>query len=193
MDTKQRLITVSYSDIHKNALEQFCNSCKEQGYRNNESFTAMKLEWCLEQGGQFFLTYINDTIVSVSGCHPLPEVGNNAYRILFRGAALKEYQNYPRVLSKHLMTGIPFYTHIPLANEWCNSSQLVITTNWNNSGITSMNKSHNVLGLLARQGIVNCLIKKMNLFYTEQTVWQLNMENYLAARNKFKQRNNLDD
>ena len=38
-------------------------------------------------------------------------------------------------------------------------------------------------------GLVDCLIEKVNLFYTEQTVWKLNVDKYLDAREKFKQRN----
>jgi hypothetical protein len=196
VETKKRLTTVLYSNSHKLSLEKFCRSCQEQGYKNNQSLDAIKLEWCLDQGGQFFLTYIDDIVVSVSGCHPLPEIGKDVYRILFRGATLRQYQNHLGVMSKTHMTSIPFYTHIPLAAEWVNSmnnKRLVITTNWNNPNIVSMNKSHNVLGLLAKQGIVSCLTEKINLFYTEQTAWQLNIDRYTTARNQFKQRNGLDD
>jgi hypothetical protein len=90
------------------------------------------------------------------------------------------------------MTSIPFYEHIPLALTWANekASTFAITTNWANpDGIESMSRSHSVLGLLARQGIVDCLIEKVNLFYTEQTVWKLNVGKYFDAREKFKQRN----
>lgn len=194
MDTKKRLTTVLYSNIHRPALEKFCKSCQEQGYKNNQSLDAIKLEWCLDHGGQFFLTYLDDVIISISGCHPLPEVGTDVYRILFRGATLEQYQNHLGITSKTHMTSIPFYTHIPLAIDWVKrNKRLVITTNWNNPTIVSMNKSHRVLGLLAKQGIVDCLIEKTELFYTEQTVWQLNTDRYLEARHQFKQRNNLDD
>lgn len=196
MGIKKKLTTVLYSDIHKPSLEKFCKLCQEQGYKNNQSLDAIKLEWCLDQGGQFFLTYIDDIIVSISGCHPLPEISKDTYRILFRGATLHQYQNHLGIMSKTHMTSIPFYTHIPLAINWTNllgNKQLVITTNWDNSNVVSMNKSHKVLGLLAKQGIVDCLIEKTELFYTEQTVWQLNKDRYTEVRNQFKQRNNIDD
>lgn len=196
MDSKKRLTTVSYSSDHAEALEQFCNQCQTQGYKNNQSVDSMRLDWCADQGGQFFLTYIDNIVVSVSGCHPLPELGEDVYRVLFRGATLQAYQNYLGVVSKTHMTSIPFYAHIPLALDWIDTGiykKIVITTNWNNPDIESMSKSHAVLGLLARQGIVDCLVNKVNLFYTDQTVWQLNVDRYFQVRNQFKQRHKLHD
>jgi hypothetical protein len=192
MESKKRLTTVLFSDEHIDDLDFFCSSCDLHGYKNNNSFDAMRLDWCLEKGGQFFLTYHAGIIISVSGCHPLPEIGPNTYRILFRGATLKNYQNLLGILSKTHMTSIPFYEHIPLALDWAKdkASNFVITTNWSNpNGIESMSRSHSVLGLLARQGIVDCMVEKVNLFYTDQTVWKLNVEKYFDAREKFKQRN----
>jgi hypothetical protein len=196
MEPKKRLITVPYSSEHLSALEIFCELCERTDYKNNDTVSSMRLEWCLKLGGQFFLTYYDGKIISVSGCHPLPEVGPDVYRILFRGATLKEYQNLLGIMSKTHMTSIPFYSHIPLALEWAKdkASTFVVTTNWSNpNGIKSMSKSHNVLGLLARQNIVSCLIEKVNLFYTDQTVWKLNIDTYFTAREQFKQRNNLND
>ena len=47
----------------------------------------MKYEWCKEQG-EYFCAIVDDEIVAVAGCHPLPEVGPNAWRIMFRGCEL---------------------------------------------------------------------------------------------------------
>lgn len=196
MESKKRLTTVPFSPERLSDLEKFCKSCDQTGYTNNNTISSMRLDWCLKNDGQFFLTYCDGIIISVSGCHPLPEVGPNVYRILFRGATLKDYQNLFGVLSKTHMTSIPFYEHIPLALEWAKDKALtfVITTNWANpDGIESMSRSHSVLGLLARQGIVDCLIEKMKLFYTDQTVWKLNIDSYFNAREQFKQRHNLND
>lgn len=192
MESKKRLTTVLFTEDLIDDLAVFCRSCDLHGYKNNNSFDSMRLTWCLETGGQFFLTYCDGIVISVSGCHPLPEVGPDVYRILFRGATLQKYQNLLGILSKTHMTSIPFYEHIPLALTWANekASTFAITTNWANpDGIESMSRSHSVLGLLARQGIVDCLIEKVNLFYTEQTVWKLNVGKYFDAREKFKQRN----
>jgi hypothetical protein len=189
------LSTIEYTDSNRHDLILFCESCRQSGYKNNETLSAIRLEECLSQGGQFFLTYLDDTLISISGCHPLPQVGPQVFRVLFRGVVLKEYQNLFGLVSKTHMTSIPFYYHLPLQLEWARSKgykDICITTNWNNpDGITSMNHSHKVLQLLERQGIVESLIDKIHLFHTDQTVWRVNIENYFIARNKFKERNEL--
>lgn len=190
MATKERVITVSYSSEHQNSLKEFCRKAEQQGFKNNQSLEAMRLDWCLDNGGQFFLTYIDDQLASVSGCHPLPEVGDY-YRVLFRGVTLVEYQNYYKVPSKTHMGSIPFYDHLPLEIAWA-KKEVVVTTNWNNpDGIASMSHSHRVFKLLEKQGLVDCVCEKINLFNTDQSVWKINQEQYFKARQGYKERNGL--
>jgi hypothetical protein len=193
MEINKRLTTVGYTERHLGFVEEFCKECRSAGYKNNESIEAMKLEWCLSLDGQFFLTYLNDRIISLSGCHPLKEVGENVYRILFRGATLPEYQNLHGTLSKTHMNSIPFYYHIPRQINWATIAgytTYAVTTNHNNKdGIESMNKSHRVFNLLEKQNIVTCLHKNLWLFNNQQSVWSLNVDNYFISRNNFKERN----
>ena len=194
MDTAKRLTTVIFNDQYMGQVEEFCLSCKEHGYKNNESLKAMKLEWCLEQGGQFFLTYYDDKIISLSGCHPLPQAGEDVYRILFRGITLPEYKNLQGALNKAHMNSIPFYNHIPEQASWIkgltNDPKLVITTNHANE-ITSMEKSHRVFKLLEKQQIVSCMHEQLSLFNTEQSVWLLNQDIYNQQRLNYTNRNHV--
>lgn len=191
MDAKKRLITVEYSADYKNLLEEFCSRCALVGYKNNSSLEAMRLDWCISIGGQFFLTLLDNEIISVSGCHPLLD----CYRVLFRGATLPEYQNIFGVPSKTHMGSIPFFSHLPLQMAWAKSKRYVsqvVTTNWSNpDGIESMSHSHRVFQLLERQGIVSCLHEKINLFNTEQSVWLINEHKYQEAREGYRTRNGL--
>jgi hypothetical protein len=192
VESYKGLTTVEFEFDQIAALEEFCTQCKLAGYKNNDSIKTMKLEWCLALGGQFFLTYFDNKIISLSGCHPLPEAGNGVYRILFRGATLPRYQNFQGVLSKTHMNSIPFYHHTPKQLAWAKAAgynDCVITTNHSNKdGILSMNKSHRVLQLLERQKVVSCLNENLLLFNNQQTVWKLNVTDYLVARNRFGQR-----
>jgi hypothetical protein len=189
------LSTVEYNPSYRNSLIEFGNRCKNYNYKNNESLEAMRLDWCLSTGGQFFLTLLDNEIISVSGCHPLSQVDSNLYRVLFRGVVLKEYQNLLGIMSKTHMTSIPFYYHLPLQLQWAKNKgyeSVCITTNWNNpDGIESMSHSHKVMQLLARQGIVECFIDKINLYYTDQTVWKLNVDRYFKVREEFRKRHGL--
>jgi hypothetical protein len=192
VESYKRLTTVEFDFSQLPAVEEFCKACKLAGYKNNDSLKSLKLDWCLELGGQFFLTYLNDKIISLSGCHPLPEAGKGIYRILFRGATLPEYQNLHGTLSKTHMNSIPFYHHAPEQIKWATIAgyaNCVITTNRSNKdGITSMNKSHRVFKLLEKQHIVSCLHESLWLFNNDQSVWNLNTDNYFISRNNFKER-----
>lgn len=183
------LITTPYYDSDIHGLEMFCKQCKRIGYANNQSIKAMRLDWCLENGGQFHLTWDNDKVVSVSGCHPIPQVGENTYRALFRGATLPEYQNWSKNMTKTHMNSIPFFYHLPRQLYWAGNNDVVITTNWNNpDGIKSMSKSHSIFSILEKQGIVRKLIDKMDLFHTDQSVWLLNKDKYKQVRKDYEQR-----
>jgi hypothetical protein len=194
MESK-KTITVEYSTEHLSKLIDFCQACEEPGYKNNNSIESMKLDWCLEVGGQFFLTYLGDKIVSVSGCHPLPEVDNTTYRLMFRGASLPEYQNFTNTVSKTMFNSATFYYHVPKQIEWAKRqgyNTFVITTNSNNPEIQSMNKSHRALKALSNQGMVDCMFEEKMLFYTKQSVWKLNLEKYNQVREQFKIRHGLE-
>jgi hypothetical protein len=189
MDTTKRLTTIEYTD-QVDDLDVFCQKCGELGYKNNDSVKAMKLDWCRRIGGQYFLTYDNKEIIAVSGCHPLPEVGATTWRLLFRGANLKN--NIFGVMSKSHMTSTGFFYHMLPQVAWAQEhggDQFVITTNWVNPEIKSMEKSHRTFKLLERQGLVSCLVEKMELFNTIQTVWQLNLSKYSQLRQEFIERN----
>jgi hypothetical protein len=195
MVSEERVSTHVYDSAHKTDLEDFCFKCGQLGYHNNSSLTAMKLDWCIDNGGQVFLTYLDDTLIGLSGCHPLPQIGNDVFRLLFRGVELPEYRNLFGIVSKTHMASLPFYYHVPLGVEWgkkFNATKFVVTTNWSNpDGITSMSKSHRVFQLLEKQGLVSCLEENISLFNTEQSVWNLNLEKYFIARDGFKNRNEL--
>ena len=74
-------------------LLDFCNSCKKLGWDNNESFQAIKLDKMSMPHGQFFIGYDHskDIIWNLAGVHRFPEVGEDAWRCLFRGAQLPGY------------------------------------------------------------------------------------------------------
>jgi hypothetical protein len=191
MESKKRLITVPFSYSKISELERFCEECKNLGYKNNQDLEAMRLSWTMGNGGKFFMTYLENDIVSISGCHPIPEVGKKIYRLLFRGASLPAGQNWSGLISKSHMNSIPFFFHIPEQIKWAqelNYSRFVITTNWENADIRSMDASHRVLTILSRQGIVNCLVPEIELFDKKQTVWELNLEKYFNARNRFSKK-----
>ena len=165
-------------------LETFCKEAEELGYTNNSSLKAMKYEWCKEQG-EYFCAIENDDIIAVAGCHPLPEVSEKAWRILFRGCELPQRDVF-KGLGKGDWNSITQREFIPRFIEWCPSDELYLTTNVyyeHSNGKAARN--HRLMGLLAKQGILDYQ-GRVFLYQTEQAVWKLNIDEYTKRRNKLK-------
>jgi len=178
------MIITTIKDEHIPKLETFCASAKKLGYENNSSLKAMKFDWC-KQNGEFFCAIDNDKIIAVAGCHPLPEVGPNAWRIMFRGCELPQTDTF-KGLGKGDWNSITQREMIPLFIDWCPSDQIYITTNTHHEHSNGKAaRNHRLMGLLAKQKILD-KHSEMVLYYTEQTVWKLNIKEYTRRRNLLK-------
>lgn len=165
-------------------LDEFCKECNELGYTNNSNFKTMKLEWC-KQWGEYWCAIKNNKIVAVAGCHPLPEVGPNAWRILFRGCELPQNDTF-KGLGKGDWNSITQREFIPIMIDWCPSDELYITTNIDHEHSNGKaSKNHRLMGLLAKQKILD-KHSDMMLYYTKQTVWKLNIQEYTRRRSLLK-------
>jgi hypothetical protein len=165
-------------------LEIFCDKAKELGYTNNSSLKAMKYDWCKEQG-EYFCAIRDDEIVAVAGCHPLSEVGPNAWRIMFRGCELPQTDTF-KGLGKGDWNSITQREMIPKFIEWIPSDELYITTNTDHEHSNGKaSRNHRLMGLLARQGILY-YEGRMILNQTEQALWKLNIDEYTNRRSRLK-------
>jgi hypothetical protein len=178
------LCITTINDDHIPLLENFCKKAKELGYENNSSLAAMKYDWCKEHG-EYFCAIKNDSIVAVAGCHPLPEVSPTGWRILFRGCELPQTDTF-RGLGKGDWNSITQREIIPRFIDFCPTDELFITTNiYHEHSNGKSARNHKLMGLLARQGILD-KHTDMTLYYTEQTVWKLNVKEYTRRRNSLK-------
>ena len=165
-------------------LHVFCDKAKELGYQNNISPATMKYDWCTEVG-EYFCAIRDDEIVAVAGCHPLPEVGPNAWRIMFRGCELPQTDTF-KGLGKGDWNSITQREMIPKFIEWCPSDELYITTNIDHEHSNGKaSRNHRLMGLLAKQGILD-KHSDIVLYYTKQTVWRLNILEYTTRRNRLR-------
>jgi hypothetical protein len=160
-------------------LEIFCDEAESLGYNNNSSLKTMKYEWCKDYG-EYFCAIEDDKIVSVAGCHPLPEVNDKAWRVMFRGAQLPGY-NKSFGLNKYHMSAITWREIMPAQIEFCNTNELYITTNIEHDASGKMNRTHRLFKGLAKVGMVEHY-KDMELYYTDQSVWKLNIDEYNHRR-----------
>jgi len=164
---------------HYDQLIDFCNACNELGYVNNASIEKMRLLWC-KCNGEYWCATQDNKIVAVAGVHTFPEMGPNAWRILFRGCELPGESNF-KGLSKGDWKSITQRDFIPIFIDYCDSDELYITTNIEGSGHHMRN--HRLMGLLAKQGIL-IKIKDCIINNTLQTVWQLNINEYIKRRGR---------
>jgi hypothetical protein len=162
-------------------LGVFCIKCQVFGYENNSSLKAMKYEWCKEWG-EYWGAFVDKRLVAVAGAHPLPEVGPNAMRVLFRGCQVDELY---KGLGKYHMNSIPFRDILPYQIAAYPDKDLYITTNVTHDASGRMNRTHRVMKLLDKLDIVQ-YNGNMELYYTEQSVWKLNVEKYNEVRRRLE-------
>jgi len=166
------------------ALEIFCKKAKQLKYENNSSLKAMKFDWCKENG-EYFCAIHNDQIVAVAGCHQLPEVSANAWRILFRGCELPGNDTF-NGLGKGDWNSITQREFIPKFINYCPTDEIYITTNiYHEHSNGKAARNHRLMGLLAKQKILD-KHSDMMLYYTKQTVWKLNIQEYNRRRSLLK-------
>jgi hypothetical protein len=156
-------------------LQIFCNECNKLGYKNNASFEAMKLEWC-KNWGEFFCIIVDNKIVSVSGCHPLPEVDNTAWRIFFRSCVLPKSLPFKglhkQINPKTRLYCRKFIDYLPTKN-------LYITTNVENNEYSDIFRYHKPVLIESEQN--NPLVEnagQIRLYNTDQIIWKFNVDLY---------------
>ena len=177
-NAKPQYETYRLFDKDFNIVEPFLQECEKKGFKNNNSLKTMKWDWCMQEGGAWFGTVKEGELISISGIHPFKD----GYRALFRGA-----QTQPRPvkgLNKYQFQSWPFYSHLALQVEWARwqgSDKIYITTNVSNDDSGRMNRVHKSFASLEKRGIVtHCGIEE--IFYTQQSVWQLNIDKYFEVR-----------
>lgn len=166
------------------AIKIFCEECKKLGWENNSSLEKIKLEKTQMPYGQFFIGLNEDKIFTLAGVHQFPEINNNAWRCLFRGAQLPGYT--PAWSSNLWKSSIHFtymiYYQINFVQKISPNAEFYITTNTNNdkAGVSSrLDKI--MMPRIEKTGIWS-LDRKIILYGVEQNVWKINVEKYMKDR-----------
>jgi len=170
--------------IHKADVESFCKECKKYyPTSNNISLDSIKYDQLNDDYGIWIGTFNNNKLISLSGVHKLFD----GVRVFFRGATLPSYA--PRKhLGKNIMKQMfHIQHHLPLQLQWGKEkkfNKFYITTNINvDKHLHRMNKI--ILPLLERQGLVN-FVEQKEVFYTQQNIWRINVDNYWRAYESIK-------
>lgn len=170
------------------ALATFCAECEKLGYENNKSFESIKLDKMKMPYGQFFVGLDQDKIVTFAGVHHFPELGNNAWRCLFRGAQLPGYTPAwsVNIFKSWIHLSHLLYYQINLVQQLDPTAEFYISTNVDNkkAGVSSrLDKT--IMPKLVKQGLFTLHSKDIMLYNTLQNIWKLNTETYLSERNLY--------
>jgi hypothetical protein len=160
-------------------LEDFLHECARLNLENNRDLTAIKFDKMSMPYGQYFigLDHTANKIWNLAGIHQLPELGNNVWRALFRGAQLP---GYALAFGKDfLKISYHFRYFLPMQIEFIKSqnpsAEFVISTNVKNAGAGKsdrLNKS--VCPYLKGKGILTLEWENYMLFNTVQNIWKVN-------------------
>lgn len=177
---------LEHSDLP--ALQQFCDECNRLDYVNNKSFSAIKLDKMIMPYGQFFIGIEDSKIFTIAGVHRLPEVNNNAWRCLFRGAQLPGYT--PAWSLDIFKSGIHFsqllYMQIKFVQEIDAKAEFYISTNIHSDvGAKSSRMNNVMMPHIAKRGIWNLELENFILYNVPQNLWKVNVANYMEARERW--------
>mgnify|MGYP000384881095 CR=1 FL=1 len=181
------LIARELLDSDTPQLIEFCKECEKLGWENNKDLNSIKLDKMQMPYGKFFVAVDKEKIVSIAGVHKFPEVTDNSYRCLFRGAQLPKYT--PKFSMNMFMSGVQFtyllYQQITLIQSIDPNAEFYITTNIdNNKAGASSRLDKTMMPRLQRQGIWELYDTKV-IYGIEQNIWRINVPEYLAQREKF--------
>lgn len=172
-------------DSDNDKLSVFCDSCNDLGFVNNKDFNAIKLDKMHMPYGKFFIAVNTDTdsIFSIAGVHHFPEVNNNSYRVLFRGAQLPGYNQFsmnPYHAIIHF--GYFLYYQILLIKDINPDAEFYITTNINEGGADSHGMNRIIMPYIGKRGIWHLTQSNVEIYNTLQNVWKVNVDEYMRQR-----------
>lgn len=181
------LIARELLDSDKPQLIEFCNECEKLGWENNKDLKAIKLDKMQLPHGKFFVALDGEKIVSIAGVHKFPEVNDNSYRCLFRGAQLPGYA--PAFSMNLFNSGLHYayflYQQINLIQSIEPNAEFYITTNIDSgTGAQSSRMNNVIMPRQARLGVWELVDTKV-IYGVEQNIWRVNVPEYLAQREKF--------
>jgi len=175
-------------------LAIFCDRCAELGWINNSTLHKTKADKMIMPYGKFFIGYDNNEkrIWNIAGVHRLPEVSENAWRCLFRGAQLPGY-SVSSVLSKNVFTnGYHLSYFLPIQINYIQSlfpaAEFFMTSNSPSNYTDTAGKSIRMDKLmrntLLKSGVITEYASEFDLYYTKQSIWKINQIRYWKERTK---------
>ena len=170
-------------------LDEFYAEAARRGFYNNSSQKTMidclrnEKEWAA------WILYQNNRAVGSVAAHSFDDVmGPNSYRICVRTCSFaeavqrKSMITIKRLIAEHQNLTSQFF--IPQCIEWCGKDKNLYITS-NESKVGTQRLVHNIyFPTLVKSGVMS-KIKDVHYRYTDQTVWQLNVDKFYEELNKY--------
>ena len=153
-------------DYPTQKLVDFTKKCNEKGFSNNSSLDKLKFDWCLDNGGMWYVTIVNDEYISMSGIHLFLD----GYRCLFRSVQLEGIKNVGLNMQS---TSYCWSQQLPLQIKYSGNRPIYITSNIGKNTPVHMLKIDKILSIMQKYEKVQ-LIKTEIINGVEQNLWLVN-------------------
>lgn len=164
----------------------FLEKCAKLNYINNSSIDRLKLYEWPETYAQFWVIWLDEKIVAISGCHKLEDLGFNYCRIAFRTCQLPSISNYYKKTKYNFHSPI-WYHIIPLQIEWA------LQKNLENCVISINSVENKYFGKIAARTMsrlekldIVSLEQEIILYNTLQKIYKINIDNFIKFYNETK-------
>lgn len=174
-------------DYEKYNLDEFLSQCKDLGFVNNTSRDKLRFDWMEENNGAYWAFVKDNKIISMSGCHPFPDI-DNAYRIGYRSATLPGEDPF-KGFSRYGHNGIPNRVLFQYQIRWCQSfgiMKFILTTNCD-SDVGHMHMSHLMQVRINQCTNLSTYLGDRIVNGVNQSLWKYNIEEYVKSIKSLKQ------
>lgn len=155
-------------DYPTRKLLDFTEKCKEKGYVNNSSLSKLRFDWCLDNGGMWYVTIVNDNYISMSGIHEFLD----GYRCLYRSVQLESIANVGLNMQS---TSYCWTQQLPLQVKYSGLKPMYITTNIGKNTPDHMLKIDKIMKIMKKYSMVQ-FIKTELINGIQQNLWLLNKD-----------------
>ena len=157
------------------ALSRFFSDCNTDGIKNNSSFEAMKVNRFTDEA--WWGVFVDNRLVSVSGCHQSSFLSEKSWRVLFRSATLRGFKAKAGSFSKDLNHEFCWTYMLPLQISYAQArgaDTLFFSTNADQGGdLNSFKTDRFVKNVLFKKGTVKLAHKNILFYGVQQNIWEL--------------------
>lgn len=152
----------------------FFDECKQQGLINNDSIETTGFGKRPQDA--WWIVKHSNKIVSISGAHKLPFLGNTAWRVLVRSATLPQYRGKAGPFGKNLSHEFTWGHILKHQIEYCKTrggKDFYFTTNSFNPNLPANEKTNKLVErILVPQGYIE-FVNEVTLYDTPQNIWKI--------------------